>query len=178
MQIAAVAGKVITLEFDATNARWSEYLRFKVQIDLTKPLKAGIFLPIKDKHHAWVQFKFEKLGDFYYKCGRIGHDRTLCNEKETSRIESLEGDNVPVFGPWLRTDSSLSNCFKVAKLRAQKGYGRNSQATDVLMPTEPAVVPEPPPTAQPPTLPPVEIDQHGFQDPIALPDIVQPPVPP
>ncbi|KAL5552377.1 hypothetical protein UlMin_002553 [Ulmus minor] len=86
MQIATVVGKVITLEFDATNARWSEYLRFKVQVDLTKPLKAGIFLPVKDKHHAWVQFKFEKLGDFCYKCRRIGHDWTLCNENETSQL--------------------------------------------------------------------------------------------
>ncbi|XP_042969051.1 uncharacterized protein LOC122301731 [Carya illinoinensis] len=50
-----------------------KFIRIKVEIDISKPLKQGLWEP-RDYHpDTWVSFKYERLSDFCYACGRIGH---------------------------------------------------------------------------------------------------------
>ncbi|KAM1333485.1 hypothetical protein PS2_009398 [Malus domestica] len=54
------------------------FLRAKVLVDTTMPLITGCWLPSKQKQDTWIEFSYERLQDFCYRCGRIGHMNTDC----------------------------------------------------------------------------------------------------
>ncbi|KAL7183558.1 hypothetical protein ACSBR2_025870 [Camellia fascicularis] len=74
----------------------------RMEMDVTKPLPLGFFLQYKSSYgseqmETWVHYKYEKLADFCYDCGRIGHVNSMCKF-----ISREEGKNSP-YGPDLRT---------------------------------------------------------------------------
>ncbi|KAL8499056.1 hypothetical protein ACS0TY_022137 [Phlomoides rotata] len=52
-------------------------LRFKVSVDITKPLLRGITVRVKWKH-LWLPLKYESLPIYCFSCGTIGHDHKNC----------------------------------------------------------------------------------------------------
>ncbi|KAL7259169.1 hypothetical protein ACSBR1_005131 [Camellia fascicularis] len=58
---------------------YRNFLRIRVEIDVTKPLPRGFHLargvssPVAGVP-SWISFKYEKLSDFCFDCGRIGHE--------------------------------------------------------------------------------------------------------
>ncbi|KAJ1402140.1 Zinc finger, CCHC-type [Sesbania bispinosa] len=73
------------------------YIRAAVEIDIDKPILPGINGGSKRDGVFWVDFKCEKLLQFCYGCGRIGHDEEGCNEpKPNEEVENC-------LGPWMRT---------------------------------------------------------------------------
>ncbi|KAL7185177.1 hypothetical protein ACSBR2_027162 [Camellia fascicularis] len=75
------------------------FLRIRVEADVSKPLPRGFILQhhgSKDKE-SWVSYKYEKLSDFCYDCGRLGHDNSSCKF-----VSHEEGKNSG-YGPELRT---------------------------------------------------------------------------
>uniref|UniRef100_A0A803QE37 Zinc knuckle CX2CX4HX4C domain-containing protein n=1 Tax=Cannabis sativa TaxID=3483 RepID=A0A803QE37_CANSA len=90
----------------------SNYMRFRVSLDLTKPLLAGVGLDDAGGEKVWSYFKYERLPLFCYKCGVIGYSDDLCSARK--RMMSLDdGRSVPLFGPWLWFGSRLENGFAV-----------------------------------------------------------------
>ncbi|KAI8032925.1 hypothetical protein LOK49_LG01G02685 [Camellia lanceoleosa] len=78
------------------------YLHIRVEMDVTKPLPLGFFLqhnssPGSEQLETWVCYKYEKLADFCYDCGRVGHVNSVC--KFVSRKEGKKSS----YGPDLRT---------------------------------------------------------------------------
>ncbi|KAL7246656.1 hypothetical protein ACSBR2_001706 [Camellia fascicularis] len=69
---------------------------------------------------VWMSFKFEKLSNFCFDCGRIGHDRRGC------KFVSREVGRVSGYGPELRTGIAKSN-----------GGPEDSHRHKVLNPTSP-----------------------------------------
>ncbi|XP_028084228.1 uncharacterized protein LOC114285387 [Camellia sinensis] len=62
---------------------YRNFHRIRVELYISKPLPRGFFLQHNDSLQAassnpWISFKFEKLFDFCFDCGRIGHDRKAC----------------------------------------------------------------------------------------------------
>jgi hypothetical protein len=65
-------------EADAKEShRMGRFLRTKIQIDLTKPLKRGTIVRYNGKDLK-VYFKYERLPTFCFVCGRIGHQLRDC----------------------------------------------------------------------------------------------------
>ena len=60
-------------------ARAKGFLRIKVNVNTLKPLITGCWLPREGDNETWVEFRYERLQDFCYKCGRIGHANTECH---------------------------------------------------------------------------------------------------
>jgi hypothetical protein len=54
------------------------YLRLLVEIDVTKPLKAGFSLRREEGEPLWICLKFERLDIYCTSCGRIGHKPSSC----------------------------------------------------------------------------------------------------
>ena len=55
---------------------WGKFLRVWVQIDVTKRLIRGKKITIEGGEARWVQFKYEKLPNFCYRCGLLSHALT------------------------------------------------------------------------------------------------------
>ncbi|KAL5778542.1 hypothetical protein ACOSQ2_009279 [Xanthoceras sorbifolium] len=75
--IAEEVGTIVDFPIDSKDL-WGKFLRIKVSIDITKPLKR----------------------DFCYGCGFIGHSFRECYNSEV-RKNIMEGVE-PKFGGWLR----------------------------------------------------------------------------
>ncbi|KAI7995018.1 hypothetical protein LOK49_LG11G00196 [Camellia lanceoleosa] len=77
------------------------FLRLRVEVDVTKPLLQGFIMYRHDSsgpvgEGLKVYYKYEKLSEFCYDCGRLGHDKMAC--KFVSREEGLS-DYGPNSGP-------------------------------------------------------------------------------
>ncbi|KAI8013328.1 hypothetical protein LOK49_LG05G02142 [Camellia lanceoleosa] len=91
---------------------YRNFLRLRVELDISKPLPRGFFLQQTDSLHAvssnhWISFKFEKLSNFCFDCGRIGHERKAC--KFVAREEVRQSG----YGPNLRTGIARSTGLSV-----------------------------------------------------------------
>ncbi|KAF7835208.1 cysteine desulfurase mitochondrial-like [Senna tora] len=79
--------------------RWGKALRLTVTIDLTKPLKRGTLVRGRDEQLLKVFFRYERLLDFCYVCGKLGHAIKDCN---SDNHDDLDDEQHLTYGPWLR----------------------------------------------------------------------------
>jgi hypothetical protein len=86
------------IEFDSRNTHHSSYMRLKVRIDVTVPLKQEWQIRVNDGSYATMQFKYEKLGVFCYLCGLLGHTDKTC----PNRFEMEEDNDIRGWGEWLK----------------------------------------------------------------------------
>ncbi|KAF4360099.1 hypothetical protein F8388_015968 [Cannabis sativa] len=89
------------------------YVRMRIGFLLNKSLFVGRFLP-SDGKRFWIQFKFERLSMLCYGCGRWGHEKEDCDKQvvmEKDENELL----VRKYGPWLKEDDPIPNCFVAFK---------------------------------------------------------------
>uniref|UniRef100_A0A803LK12 CCHC-type domain-containing protein n=1 Tax=Chenopodium quinoa TaxID=63459 RepID=A0A803LK12_CHEQI len=87
------------LEYDEEDPLgWNEFMRIKVMLDITKPLRRGIKVATGPSMSKWVSFKYERLGDFRYFCGRLGHlDKDCLEQEKVDEERSL----VFQYGPFM-----------------------------------------------------------------------------
>ncbi|TXG53141.1 hypothetical protein EZV62_022310 [Acer yangbiense] len=80
---------------------WGRYIRVKVRINILKPLKRWLRLKLdKTDNIVVVGLKYERLPEFCYACGKIGHGIKECLDTE-ARNEALTG-KITKFGAWMR----------------------------------------------------------------------------
>ncbi|KAH7841892.1 hypothetical protein Vadar_008609 [Vaccinium darrowii] len=91
------------------------YLRVQVEINIEHPLPKGFWSKGKTKSspNRWVSFKFEKLPDFCYACGRLGHDNRAC------RFVSKADREVSGYGLELRTGRAKKCATSIEIIRAE-----------------------------------------------------------
>lgn len=54
------------------------FIRVKVSVDITMLLCRGRLISLKDDKQLWVSFKYERLPNICYWCGRLMHDDRDC----------------------------------------------------------------------------------------------------
>lgn len=74
------------------------FLRAKVVVNIKKPLITGFWVPRKDMPKTWIWIHYEKLQDFCYNCGRLGHCKKDC---KLEMQMALWDPKKPRFGPGL-----------------------------------------------------------------------------
>lgn len=118
MEIGSLLGRVEQIDLeDDKEQYWRKTLRIKVQIEVSLPLKRGIFLSSGtggiDK---WIKVTYEKLPDFCYGCGLLGHTIKECEGDYGSNEEELS------YGPDLRESIKLFS-FKYNDTDRKDNYG-------------------------------------------------------
>ncbi|PWA49962.1 hypothetical protein CTI12_AA455450 [Artemisia annua] len=87
-ELANSLGKLIELDcVDEGPQTDRDFLRFRVEIDITKPLVPGFFISRSGGKESWVTFKYERLSDFCYRCGCLGHGRESCTNNVIAKYE-------------------------------------------------------------------------------------------
>ncbi|KAF7815390.1 reverse transcriptase [Senna tora] len=103
VKLGSVAGRVVAVEDPFENGKISRtFVRVRVLMDIKRALSEGVMVKRPSRPISWVEFKYERLQQFCYHCGIIGHDYKQCKkDKELSQIH--QGKNK--FGAWLGTNS-------------------------------------------------------------------------
>ncbi|KAL5775614.1 hypothetical protein ACOSP7_013171 [Xanthoceras sorbifolium] len=107
--LAGMIGEVVDVPIESKNC-WGKFIRVKVEIDVSKPLKKGLRVWLEEFDIIiTVPIKYERLPDFCYGCGLMGHSVRECMDKEARRF--VMESAFPKFGSWLRASplSTLRN---------------------------------------------------------------------
>ena len=81
MRLGAQIGDVVCFEDSKLNeTSFREFVRIRVNVDLTKPLVAGFWIPRPGLEEIWANVCYEKLQVFCVTCGMIGHDQNTCEK--------------------------------------------------------------------------------------------------
>lgn len=77
-----------------------DFVRIRVQLDVTQPLKRGTFIRLKDGAKKWISFTYEHMPMYCYLCGVVGH----MEKRFPSRYADDFMDSSPYFlyGVWLK----------------------------------------------------------------------------
>uniref|UniRef100_A0A2N9G189 CCHC-type domain-containing protein n=1 Tax=Fagus sylvatica TaxID=28930 RepID=A0A2N9G189_FAGSY len=98
--IERAIGQHIEVDVLENGLAWGHYLRIRVNIDITKPLLRGKILVFDEGAPFWVDFRYEHLPIFCYRCGVLGHGMNECLYGRRSG-ESFTV-NSDMYGQWLR----------------------------------------------------------------------------
>ncbi|KAK6163123.1 hypothetical protein DH2020_002964 [Rehmannia glutinosa] len=91
-------GRFLETDTDAFGSVMGKYIRIKVNIDITKPLHRVIHADVHGQKRA-IYLKYERLPDFCFHCGIIGHVFRDC---ETRILNPPENSENFEFGNWLK----------------------------------------------------------------------------
>lgn len=96
--------------------RWKQdipnfFMRVKVALPLSKPLRRGAFLAGSNRQRTWVTFKCERLSLFCHYCDLLGHDLKHCAQyfvatKNVKEAECQYGEWMKATGTRVRSPSS------------------------------------------------------------------------
>lgn len=95
-RIGNIIGEYVETDKDVENTCRS-FLRLKVVVDAKKPLLAGFWWSNSHGNEIRANIKYERLSDFCYGCGKLGHTTQACKE-DVRMSESKMGHTM--FGPW------------------------------------------------------------------------------
>lgn len=139
MSLAEKMGSFV--EFDESDPiGWSKFMRVRVDVRLDKPLRRGAYIATSNGS-KWVKFKYEKLMDICYACGKLGHNYQQCIKYD---------DVTPVaelpYGMWMRgsptrrrrtvdfrKEEEIKLCqefqgsLRASKVKAKLNFDKNSE---------------------------------------------------
>lgn len=104
-QIGDSVGRFLEAD-DPKAALHRHYLRVRVEVNVKEPLPTGFKWNNEQGHEKWATFKFERLSDFCYGCGRLSHTSQNCDEEIV-----LDDQNSvrPLFGHWMQETRPTRN---------------------------------------------------------------------
>uniref|UniRef100_A0A803PTS4 Zinc knuckle CX2CX4HX4C domain-containing protein n=1 Tax=Cannabis sativa TaxID=3483 RepID=A0A803PTS4_CANSA len=77
---------------------WHDYMRIRVTIDLSKPLKRRMRIHKTGDDWIWITFKYENIPTFCFICGILGHSEQFCPKL----FETLEHEITKPYGEWMK----------------------------------------------------------------------------
>ncbi|PWA65867.1 hypothetical protein CTI12_AA329390 [Artemisia annua] len=80
IELASKIGDLVELDCVGEGLQLNRpFLRFQVAVDLNAPLCPGFEIPWDGLKPLFISFKYERLSNFCYACGRLGHDDQTCS---------------------------------------------------------------------------------------------------
>lgn len=72
-------GRLEQVDVETGEVVWGEYMRIRVSLDITKPLMWKNKFTIGNLPPTWIHFSYERLLDYCYGYGIIGHNCKECS---------------------------------------------------------------------------------------------------
>ncbi|MFQ6631371.1 hypothetical protein Gotur_009125 [Gossypium turneri] len=110
-----------------------DFCRLRVNLDVQRPLRRGIFVSMDAVNKVWVPFKYENLPMFCFGYGRMGHGLSNCIQLPLERKSKISEN--PPFSIALKAESKLLgkeikfNTLIKKKVGAQCSYTRGENVT-------------------------------------------------
>lgn len=79
-EIRGLVGKVEEVDNDRVGDCMGQVIRWTISVNITQPLKKILFIESEDGKKILVAVECEKLSDFCYYCGCIGHSYKKCEK--------------------------------------------------------------------------------------------------
>ena len=77
-------GSKLGIYIDLDRRSWlseqAKFMRIRVDIPIDKPLRRGANVVNSNGDKFWVIFKYERLPNFCFLCGILGHDEKHCSD--------------------------------------------------------------------------------------------------
>ncbi|KAL0011377.1 hypothetical protein SO802_006485, partial [Lithocarpus litseifolius] len=153
-KIGSKTGEVMDVDVLDNGVQWGRCLQVRVNIDITKKLVRGEKLTFKDDEQRWVYFRYERLPNFCYTCGKLGHGEKECKEDDSPTIGKEKP--APQYGAWLKGEplKRTSNKDMPDSSHRPPEYRNHHRTTERAQPSHEArVVGEPHTTREPTRLP-------------------------
>jgi hypothetical protein len=151
-EIARMVGPVEKLEVDAQDRAWGAYLRAKVKINITKPLRRGVSIfSAKRQITEWYEVRYEKLPYYCYSYGVIGHSSVECptpadrdengllpynidlrvpDDRKKKVIDEMGGKNSPSAGTNSGTATCRESILQGANLRFSNNHAHSTGSSE------------------------------------------------
>ncbi|XP_059428617.1 uncharacterized protein LOC132162401 [Corylus avellana] len=120
LKIGASVGEVGDIDVTEEGVGWGEFLRVRIQLNLSKPLSQGRTINLREKS-IWIAFQYKKIPWYCYTCGVIKHGKNGCGGPVGRRIHGAK--KKVDFGPWLRVPSRTR---RFGRGRGWAAGGRNN----------------------------------------------------
>ena len=90
-------GSFVAEDVNNFNGTWRNFLRVRVQMDVGQPLKRRMRIEKRDCDWIWVEFRYERLPNFCFICGCLGHIDRKCKKL----YDSPDGNVLKPYGVWM-----------------------------------------------------------------------------
>ena len=100
----------------------AKFMRIRVDLPINKPLRRGGNIVNMEGEKFWVMFKYERLPNFCFCCGFLGHDEKHCLESQQSPNTTKQ------YGVWLQANDSPK--LSGEKPKASSSYGFDERKKD------------------------------------------------
>ena len=102
------------------------FMRVKVALPTSKPLRRGAFLGCSEGQRMWVSFKYEQLPIFCHFCGVLGHDLKHCAKHFAQKKNGREA--VCQYDDWLKTNGGRNRSFsRKMESNIENQFGRTDE---------------------------------------------------
>lgn len=62
-----------------------EYMKIKIEIDISKPILPGFFLRRTGRKPIWIPLKYAKLPNLCFNCGFFNHESRMCRKQRSGK---------------------------------------------------------------------------------------------
>lgn len=104
---------------------WKKFVKIKASIKLADPLMTDFYMDREYGNFIWIQFKYERMAEMFFNCGRLGHRDNNYNFKKFQIIDPK--DPVDAYGPWIHVNKPQYDTGTMLS-------GGNKEKTVVTMP--------------------------------------------
>ncbi|XP_074341908.1 uncharacterized protein LOC141679304 [Apium graveolens] len=118
------------IKFDPANydGFWKAYVRIRVRMNVTKPLKRRMKIKRSGGEWSWINFKYERLSTFCFVCGILGHGERDCNVVYANAGKVVD----KAYGTWLRAPGRAVKNNTGAKWLRNGGGGGSHWAGNTI----------------------------------------------